>query len=118
MKTTATVRWTRTGYHAWFNAPDRREYLRQMHRHQFYFEVEIETFHDDREIEFHDLLDVCKNASPEDGASWNGKSCEMMAREIAQALRDTYQPMRQIRVSVFEDNEVGANLYLPAGASC
>lgn len=115
MKTTATVRWTRNGYHQWVGAPDHRHYLGAMHRHRFYFEAEIETFHDDREVEFHDLLAICEQESPPDNESWGGYSCEMMARDIARALRRRFLAMRSIRVSVFEDNECGATLYLNPG---
>lgn len=115
---TATVRWTRTGFHAWYEAPEARVYLQSMHRHKFYFEAEIETFHNDREIEFHDLLAVCEGASPPEGESWGGHSCEMMAQNVAEALRQKYAAMRTLRVSVFEDDEVGATIYLGRGEDC
>jgi hypothetical protein len=115
MKQTLTVRWSRIGFHHWPDAPDRRSYLGTTHRHKFFCEAEIEARHNNREIEFHDVLDVCTNAVPPDGADWGAMSCEMMSEQIARALRDQFGVMRWLRTSVFEDNEVGATTILTAG---
>ena len=80
-------------------------YLGNSHRHLFYVEAQVEVKHDDREIEFHDLLDFCKSHffSGEMGPL----SCEMLARDLRQQIVTAY-PGRKVIVSVFEDNEVGA----------
>jgi hypothetical protein len=49
------VRFTEHGVHCWPQAPERRAYLRSLHRHLFFVEVSTAVEHDDREIEFHDL---------------------------------------------------------------
>ena len=67
-------------------------------------EVSTEVTHDDREIEFHDLLADAKAAFP--GGDMGSWSCEMMARELGRTLVGKYR--RPFTVSVLEDNEVGA----------
>lgn len=111
----ALVTFTRIGFHRWPGATPERAYLAQTHRHLFHFTVALEVFHDDREVEFHDLLDAAKAAVPMDGADWGAMSCEMMAREVAKALRDKYGAMRTLRIVVSEDGEVGAELTFQRG---
>ena len=98
------VRFNVEGFHYWPSAPKGRFYLGQKHRHQFYVEVSCEVKHDDREIEFHDLLDVSKHYFP--GGDMDEDSCEMMAHDLAKKLAYHYD--RPFSVSVSEDNEVGA----------
>ena len=105
MSALAVVRFTQEGWHNWSGATGKREYLASRHRHLFYFEVSLEVFHNDREVEFHDLLDFCKanTGAPEFG----GVSCENIAESLAKKITLRYEGRRAI-VSVFEDNEVGA----------
>lgn len=107
MATLAVVRFSFIGFHRWPNAPKERFYLRAMHRHRFEVEAKVEVRHDDREIEFHDLLEFCRDRF-EDGANYEGLSCEMMAERLVRLLADQYGFDRKIEVSVFEDGEVGA----------
>lgn len=106
---TIFVRWQREGIHKYPDAPDEVAFLRNDHRHTFHFEVEIEVFHDDREIEFimfkRDLEKFC------DLKSLNNKSCEMICDEIRSYLRKWYSSNRYVRVQVSEDNENGATVY-------
>jgi hypothetical protein len=103
----AVVRFTREGWHHWPAAPEERKYLAASHRHLFYVEVEIEVRHNDREIEFHDLLAFCKAKFPT--GDFGAASCEMLAQALSQTVQ--YQwPGRALTVSVFEDNEVGAKV--------
>jgi hypothetical protein len=111
----AIVRFAAEGWHRWPDAPDRRRYLRDPHRHLFHIEVAIEVRHDEREIEYHDLLDLCRRLWPDreldgrapgDCAAW---SCETLARSLADRLGAIY-PGRALQVRVFEDGEVGALL--------
>jgi hypothetical protein len=60
---TITVRWTHPGFHAWPEAPPNRAYLRDRHRHLFYYELTIPVTHADRQVEFHDLLEYAKGAT-------------------------------------------------------
>ncbi len=111
------VRYNFPAFHRWDGAPAGRAYLGEKHRHIFFVEVKLEVFHDDREVEFHDLLDFCKpiigqttDGQPDDLGSM---SCEMIANQIAQTVADTYNE-RWLFVSVFEDNECGAEVSLLA----
>lgn len=111
MKTNIIVRFTVEGFHQWKNAPFNRDYLRNKHRHLFYIEVKVSVLHDDREIEFHDLLDFCKVTFGE--GDFGGHSCETLAKALINDLIAKY-PGREIAVSVFEDGEVGAEVsYVP-----
>ncbi len=101
----AVVRFTREGWHSWPDAPESRAYLASLHRHLFHVEVQLEVFHAEREVEYHDLLDFCKEHFH--GGDRGGVSCETMAKGLAQRITARF-PERWGQVSVFEDNEVGA----------
>ena len=80
------------------------------HRHIFHFNVAIEVFHDDRDIEFiqfkrwmERLYDV------EEVLSLNHKSCEMIAEDLAEQINNRY-PDRDMTITVAEDGENGATL--------
>jgi len=106
-----TVRWEQIGFHCWPEAKGTREYLSSRHRHKFYFEVTVSVFHNDREIEFHDLLDQARAIITEE--ELGRSSCEDLAYRIIESLRDTYKESairRDWTCSVFEDNEVGATV--------
>lgn len=100
------VRFTFAGFHCWEGAPAHRSYLATRHRHLFGVEVKCLVNNDDREIEFHDLLDESKNFfnDPERG----NQSCEMMARILGEYLAKRYQ--RMFTVTVNEDGECGAQV--------
>jgi len=97
------------GFHKWENAPEEVSYLRARHRHLFYYEVYIEVFHDDRDIEFISfgnwLKDEILKAA---GSEVGGKSCEMLAKETIEIIRKKYGKKREIQVKLFEDNENGS----------
>lgn len=101
---TIFVRFNVPGFHHWPGATAGREYLGDKHRHLFNVEVRCKVSHDDREIEFHDLLDQCRIFFP--GGDMGAKSCEMMARELGQKLTRLYG--RVFEVSVSEDGECGS----------
>ena len=100
------VRFRVEGFHRWPAAPDHRGYLASEHRHCFHVEVSCENVHDDREIEFHDLLDYSKAVFP--GGRMGAKTCEMMARELALLLASEFN--RRFQCSVSEDGECGATV--------
>ncbi|MDE1904868.1 MAG: hypothetical protein KGH75_00270 [Rhodospirillales bacterium] len=104
---TITVRTRFVGFHRWPGATGRRAYLADRHRHLFHVEVSLATTHDDREVEFHDLLREVELYGQ--GEERGSASCEQMARELGTDLRAMY-PGRALAVSVFEDGEVGATL--------
>ncbi len=84
-----------------------RLYLASDHRHLFHVEVMIQVFEDDREIEFHDLLDVAKEQFGQ--GDFGNDSCETMARCLKEKMTIRY-PNRHMNIKVFEDGEVGAAL--------
>ena len=101
------VRFQVEGFHRWPDATPARAYLAQRHRHMFHVEASIDVSHDDREIEFHDLLDFCRVHFP--GGELGSQSCEQMAAGLAHEITRAY-PGRRVMVSVFEDGEVGARV--------
>lgn len=82
-------------------------FLGYEHRHLFHFRVEIDVFHDDRDIEFIQFKRWCERLYNGDILQLNYKSCEMIADDLANAIHAEY-PGRCIIVSVAEDNENGA----------
>ena len=100
-----SVKFTSPGFHRWPEASGKREYLKERHRHLFYYEVRMQVNHGDRDVEFHDLMDEAKQIVCEE--EHGDKSCEQIAYQIIDKLKEKYAD-RQISVSVFEDNEAGA----------
>lgn len=81
-------------------------FLTHPHRHVFHVRVELEVFHDDREIEFIDFKRSLKDEF-KDG-EYDNKSCEMIAQDIIQFVEDNIGHERKINVEVAEDGENGA----------
>lgn len=110
------VRFTQEGWHRWAEAPSGKEYLKEAHRHLFHFQVECGVSHDDRQLEFHDLLAAAKKIvkikwyvqAAADTYDFWGNSCEMIAKELAQALIASTWPITA--VEVWEDGECGARV--------
>lgn len=106
---TIFVRFTFAGFHRWAGAPAGRSYLADRHRHLFHVEVRMQVGHDDREVEFHDLIDRARAIFElELGVNGNfgGHSCEMLGRELGDRLAKLYH--RAVTVIVCEDGECGA----------
>lgn len=110
---TIFVRFQVPGFHCWPEPTPERAYLGQRHRHLFHVEVRIKVAHDDREVEFHDLLDFAREALP--GGELGAQSCEMLARALGAKVAARYR--RAVEVSVSEDGEVGAVVVTPADSS-
>jgi len=86
------------------------QFLGYPHRHIFHFKVEIEVFHDDRDIEFILFKRELENLYNEESAmTLDYKSCEMIARDLAKYIHTKY-PGRSLSISVAEDNENGCRL--------
>jgi hypothetical protein len=119
--TTVWVTHSFVGWHHWPGAPAERRYLADPHRHRFGVRAEITVGHDDRDVEFHDLLDVVASACDFLGPRAVGKvgnhlgpmSCEMMARDVLAAIGARW-PGRRVAVTVDEDGEAGATVVLPS----
>lgn len=104
------VKFTEEGFHCWPQAPDHRAYLRAEHRHVFHVTVELRVYHDEREIEFHDLMAEARALfkALHDGTGCHSGSCEAMARVVANQLAATHD--RMVLVTVSEDGECGARV--------
>lgn len=81
-------------------------FLGYPHRHIFHFRVEIDVFHDDRDIEFIQFKRWLENLFNQGVLQLDYKSCEMIADDIANEIHKKY-PDRCCIVSVSEDNENG-----------
>jgi hypothetical protein len=109
-----TVKFQKEGIHKFPAAADDPaladvSFLAHPHRHIFHFEVFIEVFHDDREIEFIQFKRWCESVFDDGVMELNYKSCEMLADELAAVIRTKYEfPHRQIIIAIYEDNENGS----------
>lgn len=114
--TTAWVTYTFPAWHSWPGAPTERAYLGALHRHLFHVRAELDVFHDDRELEFHDVLDELRNTCAAlgtfhpSGRDLGSMSCEQIALRIALELQRRWP--RHMRVDVSEDGETGATVEL------
>lgn len=106
----AVVRWTLEGFHSWPEACGKRAYLASCHRHLFHFEARLELRHDERDVEFHDMLQELRGLWPQ-SHDFGSSSCETIARATAQHIAGAW-PGRKCSVAVFEDGEVGAQVTL------
>lgn len=87
-------------------------FLGTPHRHIFHFRVEMEVFHDDRDVEFIQLKRILENLYADGTLQLNFKSCEMMARELHSSVCSMY-PGRDYVIEVSEDGENGCRIYFP-----
>lgn len=102
------VTFQRPGFHRYPNAPTDVSYLATEHRHLFKFKVTVEVFTNDRDVEFHQLLNWLEARYPHSGSRVDHKSCEMLAEELIEALSDLHGTRRRYEVEVSEDGECGA----------
>lgn len=84
-------------------------FLGYPHRHMFHFRVEIQVFHDDRDIEFIQFKRWLEELYGDGILQLDYKSCEMIAEELAETINKRY-PDRKMTITVSEDNENGATL--------
>lgn len=87
-------------------------FLATPHRHIFHFRVEMEVFHDNRDVEFIQLKRILENQYATGALQLNYKSCEMMARDLYGSLISMY-PGRDYVIEVSEDGENGCRIYFP-----
>ena len=57
-------------------------YLGNRHRHLFKFNVQIEIFHNDRELEFHQVLNYCESLFATQAIDIDYKSVEMLSDDL------------------------------------
>ena len=87
-------------------------FLGYPHRHTFYFKVQIEVFHNDRDIEFIQFKRWLENLYKEDVIQLDYKSCEMIADDLYKQINSKY-PGRFVVIDVAEDNENGCSIIYP-----
>ena len=83
-------------------------FLANPHRHIFHFNVGIQVFHNDRDIEFIQFkrwLEKLYQGTLE----LNNKSCEMISDELYMFIASRY-PNRNVEITVSEDGENGATI--------
>jgi len=81
-------------------------YLGNRHRHLFKFNVQIQIFHNDRELEFHQVLNYCESLFATQAIDIDYKSVEMLSDDLYVQLAAKY-PGRDMKISVSEDGECG-----------
>ena len=84
-------------------------FLASPHRHIFHFQVNIQVFDDDRDIEFIQFKRWLEKCYSNGTLELNHKSCEMIARELNTTITARY-PGRRTLISVSEDDENGASI--------
>jgi hypothetical protein len=82
-------------------------FLGYPHRHMFHFKVEIQVFHDDRDIEFILFKRELEKQFDEGVLQLDFKSCEMISDDLAAYITNQY-PGRSMTITVSEDGENGA----------
>ena len=87
-------------------------FLGYPHRHIFHFKVEIEVFHDDRDIEFIQFKRWLESLYNQGTLQLNYRSCEMISDDLATYIKAKY-PGRDLTITVSEDGENGATCYYP-----
>ena len=84
-------------------------FLATPHRHIFHFDVAIEVFHNDRDIEFIQFKRWLENQYSQGILQLDYKSCEMISDDLYEVIATRY-PDRSVAIQVSEDNENGANI--------
>ena len=115
---TITAHTSVAGLHYWPDAPPRRAYLANLHRHLFRLSVTVPVSHNDRDVEFHDLQEASERALRDHGSPYHpesslldfgSSSCETLAVLVADLLEA--RGFHPIIVVVSEDGENEATIY-------
>lgn len=85
-------------------------FLSTPHRHIFHFNVAIEVFHNDRDIEFIQFKRWLEKLYSQGTLELDYKSCEMLSDDLYNQISQRY-PDRDITITVSEDGENGATIY-------
>lgn len=87
-------------------------FLGYPHRHTFHFRVQIEVYHNDRDIEFIQFKRWLENLYKDDILQLDYKSCEMIADDLYIHIASKY-PDRAVTINVSEDAENGCEIFYP-----
>lgn len=114
------VTFQRAGFHRypaaeWDKQLTDVSYLAHRHRHLFKFRVSIEVWHNDRELEFHQVLNYCESLFSTGALEIDYKSVEMLADDLYLKLADRYGTQRIMEIEVSEDGECGCVIRYPSG---
>ena len=82
-------------------------FLGYPHRHMFHFKVQLEVFHDDRDVEFIQFKRELEALYSNGVMQLDYKSCEMMAQDLAKYIQTKYSK-RDLIIDISEDNENGS----------
>lgn len=104
---TIWVTFQKEGIHCYPDAPEGVEFLKHPHRHMFHFRVEMQVFHDDRDVEFILLKRELEGLYEGGFLQLDYKSCEMLCDDLADYILKHY-PGRKLTITVSEDLENGA----------
>lgn len=85
-------------------------FLGTPHRHIFHFRVEMQVFHDNRDVEFIQAKRIMEKWYNDGTLQLDYKSCEMMANELYNKCIVMW-PDRNYMIEVSEDGENGCRLY-------
>jgi hypothetical protein len=99
------VRFSVIGFHNYPDAPEEVKYLRDRHRHQFNFSVEINVSGLNRELEFHTVKRRLLSLYGVTEVGFEDMSCEMIAVDLIKILISWYGKDRSYIVEVSEDGE-------------
>jgi hypothetical protein len=83
-------------------------FLANEHRHIFHFNIAIQVFHNDRDIEFIQFKRWLESLY-QGTLDLNFKSCEMISDDLYEVVATRY-PGRDIEITVSEDGENGATI--------
>jgi hypothetical protein len=92
------------------HAAKRMIYVTFQREGSFHFNVSIQVFHNDREIEFKQFKQWLENSFKSGVMQLDYKSCEMISDELYHYIANRY-PDRDIEITVSEDGENGATIY-------
>ena len=84
-------------------------FLGNAHRHIFHFQVWIDVFHNDRDIEFIQFKRWLEGLYSKDILDLDFKSCEMIADDLYLQIAARY-PKRAVKIDVSEDGENGCSI--------
>lgn len=85
-------------------------FLGYPHRHIFHFRVELQVWHNDRDVEFIQFKRELESLYTDGTLQLNHKSCEMLAEDLAGYITTRF-PMRDLDIEVSEDGENGARMF-------
>lgn len=113
LKRAITIRTQFEGIHCWPEAPEEVKFLRDLHRHIFQIRANVEVDHNDRDVEFIMLKHRVDNwlktmySQTSEGSVWQmGRmSCEQVAEEAIEVIKQFVGDQRTITVFVSEDGE-------------